>query len=146
MLTWRLHRLHKLTDQESQRRYPQDTGLSLSDGRCLGAIGAFAPLSVKQLAQRANLTKGQASRAAQCLFEKGLIRKDDQADDGRGVSLSLTPAGRRTWRRIMDLITRRNEEIFGCLDATERQRFSELVDRLLACSESAAAQSSESPE
>jgi hypothetical protein len=50
MLTWRLHRLHKLTNQESQRRYPQDTGLSMSNGR--------------------------------------------------GVSLSLAPSGRRSWRRI----------------------------------------------
>lgn len=136
MLTWRLHRLHKLTDQESQRRYPQDTGLSMSDGRCLGAIGAFEPLSVNELAQRANLTKGQASRAAQWLVDQGLIRKEDRADDGRGVSLRLTPAGRRTWRRIMALIARRNQEIFGCLDAAEQQRFSELVDRLLASTES----------
>ena len=66
-LTYRMHLLHKLTDQESQRRYPLETGLSLSDGRCLSAIGAFEPLSVNALAQMANLNKAQASRAAQSL-------------------------------------------------------------------------------
>jgi len=66
-LTYRLHLLHKLTDQESQRAYVAEAGLSMSDGRCLTAVGTFAPLSVNDLAQKANLNKGQASRAADSL-------------------------------------------------------------------------------
>ena len=66
-LTYRLHQLHKLTDMDSQSVYPERTGLSMSDGRCLTTIGTFEPLSVKELADKANLNKGQASRAAQAL-------------------------------------------------------------------------------
>ena len=65
-LTYRLHQLHKLTDADSQSLYPEQTGLSMSDGRCLSTIGSFAPLSIQALAEKANLNKGQASRAAQC--------------------------------------------------------------------------------
>ncbi len=131
-LTYRMHLLHKLSDQESQRRYPLEAGLSLSDGRCLGAIGSFEPLSVMDLAQRANLNKGQASRAAQAVVEQGLVRKADSPLDGRGVVLTLTPRGRRAWHKTMALIERRNGEIFGCLDAGEQRLLGQLFDRLIA--------------
>ncbi len=130
-LTYRLHRLHKLTDLESQREYPTATGLTISDGRCLGAIGAFGPLSIKDLAQMANLNKGQASRAAQSLVDQGLVSKQGVAEDGRGVSLSLTRQGKNTWQKTMDMIARRNHEIFGCLSPQEEQQFSTLLDRLI---------------
>ena len=130
-LTYRMHLLHKLTDLESQRRYPLETGLSLSDGRSLSAIGAFGSLSVNDLAQRANLDKAQASRAAQSLVAQGLVVKTASPDDGRSVQLSLTAAGRKAWGRIKDLIERRNQEIFGCLDLQQQQLLGELFDRLI---------------
>ena len=130
-LTYRMHLLHKLTDQESQRLYPLEAGLSLSDGRCLAAVGSFEPLSVNRLAQLANLTKGQASRAAQSLVEQGLLAKGDTEGDARGVALTLTPRGRKAWQRTMDFIDRRNEEIFGCLGPQEKRLLGELFDRLI---------------
>lgn len=130
-LTYRLHRLHKLTDLESQRRYPEVTGLSLSDGRCLTAVGQFEPLSVNALAQRANLNKGQASRAAQSLVDQGLVRKQGRPDDRRGVALTLSPEGRRVWLKAMAMVAQRNQEIFGCLRPAEQAVLSDLLDRLL---------------
>ena len=81
-LTYRLHQLHKLTDADSQSVYPERTGLSMSDGRCLTTVGTFEPLSVKELAIKANLNKGQASRAAQALVDQGLVLKVDHPEDG----------------------------------------------------------------
>jgi DNA-binding MarR family transcriptional regulator len=131
-LTYRIHLLHKLTDQESQRLYPLEVGLSLSDGRCLAAVGSFEPLSVSRLAQLANLNKGQASRAAQFLVEQGLVTKGHIEADARGVELTLTPLGRKAWRKTMDFIHRRNEEIFNGITAGERRQFGTLLDRLIA--------------
>lgn len=131
-LTYRLHQLHKLTDADSQSAYPEHTGLSMSDGRCLSTIGTFEPVSVKALAEKANLNKGQASRAAQALVDQGLVLKADHPGDGRGVVLTLTPVGRAAFERAMNLIKQRNEQIFGCLDATEQAHLSALFDRLIA--------------
>lgn len=130
-LTYRMHLLHKLTDQESQRQYPLATGLSLSDGRCLSAIGSFEPLSVNSLAQMANLNKAQASRAAQALVDQGLVNKEGSTADGRGVQLTLTTAGRKIWKRLMALIDQRNEEVFGCLSAREQKLLGDMFDRLI---------------
>lgn len=131
-LTWRMHTLHKLTDQESQRLYPEETGLSLSDGRSLSSVGAFGPLSVNRLAQLANLNKAQASRSAQYLAEQGLIAKTGTAGDARGVELALTPRGRKVWHQTMAFIERRNDAIFGCLSRQEQQLLGDLLDRLIA--------------
>ncbi len=130
-LTYRMPLLHKLTDKESQRRYPLETGLSLSDGRCLSAIGAFEPLSVNALAQMANLNKAQASRAAQSLADQGLVVKAGSESDGRGVQLTLTAKGRKACKQVIDLVDRRNDEIFGCLSAQEQRVLGDLFDRLI---------------
>lgn len=131
-LTYRLHLLHKLTDLESQRAYVAEAGLSMSDGRCLTAVGTFAPLSVNDLAQKANLNKGQASRAAQSLVDQGLVVKAASPTDGRGVVLTMTPKGKAAWQRAMQLVGRRNQDIFGVLSAAEREQLSDFFDRLIA--------------
>ena len=131
-LTYRLHLLHKLTDMQSQRAYVAGAGLSMSDARCLTAVGSFAPLSVNDLATRANLNKGQASRAAQSLVDQALVRKVASPTDGRGVVLSLTPKGHAAWQRAMQVVGRRNQAIFGVLSAAERSQLSDFFDRLIA--------------
>lgn len=130
--THRLHTLSKLTDRATQTAYLADAGIPFSEGRCLAAIGAFSPLSVKDLAYRANLNKGQASRAAQTLVDQGLVHKEASVTDGRGVVLTLTTKGEHVWQRLMSVIERRNDEIVSCLDAAERQQLDQLLDRLVA--------------
>ena len=131
-LTYRLHQLHKLTDADSQSAYPEHTGLSMSDGRCLTTIGTFEPLSVKELAEKANLNKGQASRAAQALVDQGLVIKADHPGDGRGVVLTLTALGRQVFERTMAMVAQRNDQIFGCLTPQEQAILSTMFDRLIA--------------
>jgi DNA-binding MarR family transcriptional regulator len=131
-LTYRLHLVNKLTDRQSGSAYAEAFGLPVGEARCLAAIGNFAPLSVVDLAARANLDKGQASRAAQALAARGLVEKAASETDGRGVVLAPTAQGRRLWRRVMALIARRNEEIFGCLSAAERRQLASMLDRVVA--------------
>jgi DNA-binding MarR family transcriptional regulator len=130
-VTYRLHTLAKLTDRVSQTAYLSEAGLPLGEARCLTSIGSFRPLSVNDLAARANLDKGQASRAAQSLVAQGLVRKQASATDGRGVVLTLTAKGERAWQRVIDMVERRNAEITACLNASERAQFDRLLDRLV---------------
>ena len=130
-LTYRLHMLNKITDRDTNRAYLEDCGIPLGEARCLAAIGRYAPLSVNDLARAANLNKGQASRSAQALVDRGLVEKALSTSDGRGVVLTPTPAGMAQYQRIIDLIAQRNEEIFGCLNASEQQVLGEMLDRLI---------------
>jgi DNA-binding MarR family transcriptional regulator len=89
-------------------------------------------MSVMDLAEKGNLNKGQASRAAQGLVDKGLVVKKDNPNDARGVALSLTPQGRRLWKPTMQLIEARNQQILGCLSPEEQATLSQWLDRLVA--------------
>ena len=131
-ITHRLHTLSKLTDRVTQQAYLADAGVALSEGRCLSAVASFGPLSVNDLAGYANLNKGQASRAAQTLVDQGLVHKGAAPTDGRGVVLSLTPAGARVWDRLQAVIARRNDEITAGLAADEKRLLDTLLDRLVA--------------
>jgi DNA-binding MarR family transcriptional regulator len=134
-LTYRLHKLNKLTDRHSSEAYAAELGLGVGEARCLAAIGQFAPLSVKDLAARANLDKGQASRAAQMLVERELVQKAASDTDARGVVLTTTRSGKLLWKRVMRLIAQRNAEIFGCLSSGEQRQLETFFDRLIAHSQ-----------
>lgn len=130
--TYRLHLLNKESDAESHKSYVDKLGLSVSEARCLATVGSFEPMSVMDLSFKANVNKGQASRAAQILVDRGLIRKAENPNDGRGVELTLTPQGQALWVKTMKLIDARNQEIFGCLNQDELAQLSGFLDRLVA--------------
>jgi hypothetical protein len=82
-LSWRLHRLGKLTDAATAAAYANELGLGVAEARALAAIGSFEPLSVNDLAAHAHLDKAQASRAAQMLVERGSAIKAPSETDAR---------------------------------------------------------------
>jgi len=131
-LTYRLHKLNKLTDRQSSDAYAAELGLGVGEARCLAAIGQFAPLSVNDLAARANLNKAQASRAAQMLVDRDLVQKVASDTDARGVLLTPTRGGKLLWKRVMRLIAQRNDDIFGCLSTGEQRQLESFFERLIA--------------
>ncbi len=136
-LTWRLHRLAKLSDRATAAAYAEELGLGVAEGRALAAVGAFGPLSVNDLAAHAHLDKAQASRAAQMLVERELVLKSASGTDARAVVLSLSRRGAAMHQRVMTLIDRRNREIMACLSATERKALLAIIDRLIDHAEQA---------
>ena len=66
-LTYRLHRVARLSDRETGPAYVAECDLNIAEARCLAAIGSFEPLSLNDLARAANQDKGHASRSAQAL-------------------------------------------------------------------------------
>lgn len=131
-LSFRLLLLHKLSERSSPLEFATAVGLTPSDGRALATLGAFEPLSVVALAEACSLNKSQASRAAQALVDKGLADKQGSRADGRGVVLTLTPAGRTLYGRTVQLVNERSRDIFGCLSESELKAFSDMLDRLIA--------------
>ncbi len=130
-MTHRLHTLQKLTDRVSQAAYWSDAGMPLSEGRCLAAIGAFAPLSVNDLAQRANLEQGpgQPRRAgaggpgpgAQGGQRHRRARRRPDADSQGRAGVAARDGSDRAPQH----------EILACLDAEERRQLDRLLDRLI---------------
>ena len=73
-------------------------------------------------------------------MDQGLVHKQSNALDARGVVLTLTPQGQQSWRRLKGVIRARNEDITACLDEAERRQLDGLLDRLVAHAMAAAGQ------
>lgn len=129
-LTYRLHRVARLGDRDVSATYLAQCGLNVSEARCLAAVGAFEPLSLNDLARRANQDKGHASRSAQSLVDHGLIGKEVSTGDARSVVLTLTRTGRALYAKTMKLIAERNATTFAALTVAERKTLGELLDRI----------------
>lgn len=130
--TYRLNTLSKLNDLASHSLYLHQGGLTLSESRVLASIGSFPQITVNQLAFEANLDKGQASRAAQSLVDKGLVLKTHNLVDGRSVILALTAKGKPVWRQLMALMEQRNQALTGCLSPAEQAQLLRMFERMLA--------------
>lgn len=130
LLAYRLHRLAHLVSSSAALRYRREFDVSLGEWRSIALLGAEAPISLNALARAAGLQKSQASRVVSGLVERGLARRDPDTRDARGVSLALTPAGRRLYRRLIAAAAERDDRLRRVLSPSERDLLTTVLDRL----------------
>jgi DNA-binding MarR family transcriptional regulator len=90
----------------------EEDGLKIRQFTALRAL-AGAPMRVGELAQEVEVRTPSAVALVDGLAERGLVRRAQDADDGRVSLVELTPAGRRAVRRA----ERRLIEVFDALAA-----------------------------
>ncbi|CAD6510943.1 MarR family winged helix-turn-helix transcriptional regulator [Paraburkholderia metrosideri] len=131
LLTYRLHVLNKLAERGISERYQEKLGVTLPEARVIASVGSFGPFSIMELARHANLDKSQASRAAEALIQQGLVQRQQSADDGRVVLVSLTAEGRALFRKVMPIARKWNGDLFDCLNEQEKAAFGEALDKII---------------
>lgn len=65
----------------------------------LAAIKKYGPISVTALAERELVRPATMSRMVSALVNEGLARRHEDKEDGRGVLITATPKGKRTFQR-----------------------------------------------
>src|SRR5436305_7068201 len=68
-------------------------GLSPSQTSALASIDRHGALTPSELANMERVQRPTATRVLNALFDAGLIRREQDARDGRVTRLKLTPAG-----------------------------------------------------
>lgn len=130
LLSSRLHTLAGLSAASASLRVERKFGLTLLEWRSIAMLGAFAPLSLKELARRAGLDKSYTSRTVAALIERGLIVSERSDADARGVVLSLTGEGEALYRRVFPDAVARNERLLSSLTGERRKQLMEMLDSL----------------
>ncbi|MGD0991562.1 MAG: MarR family transcriptional regulator [Gemmatimonadales bacterium] len=91
---------------------------------------ADAPaVSLNDLAARTMTHKSSVSVVVSRLVARGFVRRERSAADGRGVVVTLTPAGRRALRRAPDSAQTRLMAALQRLDRKELAGFARLFER-----------------
>ncbi len=131
LLSYRLHQVANLLSRGAEMRYRREFGVSLWEWRTVALLGgAGEPQSLNELARAAGMDKGQMSRVVSGLTRKKIVSRETDANDARGIRLSLTRAGEKLYRKLISAAAERNNAFLGCLSAQERACLEKAMTKL----------------
>jgi DNA-binding MarR family transcriptional regulator len=131
LLSYRLHTVANLLSRGAELRYRREFGVSLWEWRSIALLGAAAkPSSLNELARAAGIHKSQMSRVVSGLAKRGLVRREADPADARGLRLTLTKAGRKTYDGLISAAAERDAAFRDCLSAKEKQVFDQALVKL----------------
>src|SRR6185436_13533616 len=98
LLSYRLHEVANLLSRGAELRYRREFGVSLWEWRSIALLGGTRePVSLSLLAHAAGIHKSQMSRVVSGLSKRGLVRREPDPDDARGLRLTLSKTGQRLY-------------------------------------------------
>ena len=131
LISYRLHVVANLLSRGAELRYRREFGVSLWEWRTLALLGdAAEPLSLNHLAHAAGIHKSQMSRVVSGLARRGLVLREADEADARGVRLALTGRGRKAYAGLIRAASERNESFRSCLSANEHAVFERALAKL----------------
>ena len=131
LLSYRLHQVANLLSRGAEMRYRREFGVSLWEWRTVALLGgAHEPQSLNELARAAGMDKGQMSRVVSGLTTRKIISREADANDARGIRLSLTQTGKKLYRKLIGAAAERNSAFLGCLSARERECLEKAMAKL----------------
>jgi DNA-binding MarR family transcriptional regulator len=101
------------------------------DLETLTELDLEGPLTPSQLAEDLLLTSGGMTVRLNRLQAAGLIERQPNPRDGRGVLVRLTPAGEELARDALITLLQAQTAMIGALEPSDRSRLSELLSSLL---------------
>jgi DNA-binding MarR family transcriptional regulator len=116
------HRLHRLVDDEMTA-----AGLSLSRAKVLGVLADFGPMNQAALAGHLGFAARSVTDTVDSLERDNLAVRQDDPSDRRARIVAITPAGAKVLAEAMTTRLRMFDQIFGSLDAAQREQLAGLL-------------------
>jgi DNA-binding MarR family transcriptional regulator len=114
--------------QEYRARF----GLSIPEWRVMAVLGDSGARTQRELTRLTIMDKVAVNRACKVLEERGLARREPNAQDGRSHLLELTEAGLAMHGQIMPLALAMEAQLFAKFTDAERAQFRDLLARVRA--------------
>jgi DNA-binding MarR family transcriptional regulator len=99
--------------------------------RLLATLEEFGPASQAALGRRSGIHVSDMVATINELAERALVERAPDPVDRRRNTISLTGAGERQLRRLEEKLAETQDELLAPLSPEERQRFTEMLTRLL---------------
>lgn len=113
-----------------QAIYNRDHGLTPSEWRSMSILGATGEMPATEIVERSSMDKVSVSRAVKKMYQRGLLDKSDNADDGRSSLLSLSTKGRAVYADIVPKILAVEQTMKAGLSAVEIEAFTETMAKI----------------
>jgi len=126
LVLWKAAKAVEKVDRESIDR----TGLGLSDFTIMEALLHKGPLTINQIGQKVLLTSGSMTAAVNRLERKGLVKRIQDASDGRCFYVHLTKRGHKVINDAFYRHQQNLEKIAEVLTSEERTELVRLLRKL----------------
>jgi DNA-binding MarR family transcriptional regulator len=125
-----LGRRNSLRDPVAQS--VESMGLTPPQLHALMWLGADAPLTMGELAQRVGVTEKTITGIVDRLERDGFVQRDRGHVDRRVVQVRLTPQGQETAGHLRAQVLARTHGLLAALEADDRAALFRIVERLVA--------------
>ena len=112
------------------RVYPALTGLKVVEARTLYEIGIHGPIMARNIARSASLHETQVSLAVNELIDKKLIRFMRDPADHRRKLHTLTPSGRRKYKKVAEILEDRRRQTLNGFSRMEQAQFFAILSKI----------------
>jgi DNA-binding MarR family transcriptional regulator len=119
------HALYKEFDS-----HVRDAGLTSIEWRVLATLHDGEPLTVSQLAHEVLSKQPTVTKLVQRMGEQGWLALRNDPADQRRTLVSVTPAGRRLVRPLIDKARDHEAKLLRTLGASEKQALLKLLQKL----------------
>lgn len=109
-----------------------ELGLTTPKLRALAVLSVIEGPLIRDLAAYTVTEQSTLSRALDGLVEDGLIRREQDPQDSRGIRVTLTTAGRERFERLWPHMARGYAAMFRGIPEDERRAFVATLQKLLA--------------
>jgi len=116
--------------EKADRASIAETGLHVSDFQIMEVLLHKGPLPINAVGEKVLLTSGSMTAAARRLEKKGLVKRIQDAGDGRCFYVHLTRAGRRVIKKAYCLHENNLEKIVAVLTPEERDQLVRLLKKI----------------
>lgn len=129
-ISYRVSILAKLIDRRSIRMLGERFNLKLSEWRVLAQLAHNSPSTVRALARKTHVDRGEVSRAAAALIRQGYVTRQTDEQDKRSALFYITPEGTRLYERVIPYRRKINLELRDVLTAAESTTFLQCLEKL----------------
>lgn len=129
-MTFRLHRVARISERISEQYYRKHIDLSLAECRVIGITAGYGSVSFKRVATAANLEKSYASRIVSTLVDRGIVQKLANPSDSRSILLELTDKGRQVHKDMYRLAIGLNELLQEPFQRSQVRNFVDFLNAL----------------
>ena len=130
LVSFQLRQLTNIYTKGSSSAYERRFGLTMNEWRCMALLHGKRGMSMNRLAEHAQFDRGLASRTVRGLEERGLLAREADVTDGRGVVITLTAQGKALVSQVFPIAEERNAQLLSCLTRAEREMLPGVLQKL----------------
>ncbi|MDR5752446.1 MULTISPECIES: MarR family transcriptional regulator [unclassified Caballeronia] len=131
LVSFQLRQLTNIYTKGSSSAYESRFGLTMNEWRCMALLHGKRGMSMNRLAEHAQFDRGLASRTVRGLEERGLLAREADVNDGRGVVITLTAQGKALVSQVFPIAEERNARLLSCLTRAEREILPGILEKLM---------------